>query len=56
MNAGKKEPFFQGSLCMMILGEGFILVQYNVKNNIPDELHFKVNLHISSDNFKNIFG
>ena len=34
----------------MILGQGFILVQYDV-NNISDELAFKVKLHVSSNNF-----
>jgi len=51
MNAAKKEPFCQGSPCMMILGQGFILVQCDVNNNIPDELAFKVNLHVSPNNF-----
>ena len=47
MNAAKKEPFSQGNPCMVILGQGFILVQYDVNNNIPQELAFKVNLHVS---------
>jgi hypothetical protein len=36
---------------MMILGYGFILVQYDVNNNIPDELAFKVKLRVSPNNF-----
>jgi len=45
MNAGKKESFFSGKFL------NFILVQYDVHSNIPDELAFKVKLHVTPNNF-----
>jgi hypothetical protein len=50
----ERRTFSQGRLCMMILG-CFILVQYDVNSNVPDELAIKAKLHVSSNNFNQYF-